>query len=996
IAAASSTTFIITFAPLAAGIRTATVSIGNNDTTGGENPYTYNIQGSGVCAATGNIITPTSGPVGTEIIINATSNNLTGATATFNGVSGTVTAVSSTQIKVIVPPGAISGILTTTNSQGCQASNPFTVINNAGNTCQGGIVASNLFMSEVTDASSGGLTYVEIYNGTGAAVNLGTYSVKIANNASSTYGTNLPLSNVSLANGATYVVSFGSDGACTVPGGNGSYASQGLGGGINFNPGANDHIALFKGAILLDAFGVYTSTNWADALGLSTNGATFRRKNTVTAPSTIYSNSNWNIIDWPGTGPTSCGTNDYSDVGTHNFLSGTPPTVTAQPSYTPSCKATTLTVGGGEGFTGGNTLAFQWFGVAPNAATWTSLTNAGIYSGVDTVTLAIANLAGLDGYQFYCQVRESSATCYTASNPVKITEAQTTTWNGTSWSPVSPPTLGTIVVINGNYDTAINGSFEACSVTVNPNKTLTINASTISSTQYVSIQNDLTVNGNLVIENQGSLVMIDDNGVVTNTGNTQVKKTTTPYEKYDYTYWCSPVANNTIGSTFSAWRTDYSFSFITPNFFDVLTSATGAAPSDGFDDAAPYAWTNTGTLAVMAPAKGYAIMAPTAGTFPTTSSVVFSGAVNTGNISIPLALSGNGADANDDFNLIGNPYPSAVNATKFIIDNASFAGTLYFWTHVGDISSANPGPNAYNFITDDYALFNLSGGTRGSLTLPTSPVPSGFIASGQGFFIEANTATSVNFTNAMRNKTYINTNFYRNSNQNNPVVTAATADRIWLNLTNQEGLFSQQLIGYFNQATEGVDRGYDGAALKSQNSASFYSVIENEQYRIQGRPAFAADDVVALGFFSAFPGTFNISIDQVEGQLNTSPVYLEDKLLHIIHDLKQAPYSFATVAGRYDNRFVLRYTNQNLGTANYERSANQVVVVSEHQAIMIKSYRDPIDTVTVYDILGREIAKNSAIGNNEFTISGLVPSQQALVIKIRLENGEIQTRKIIF
>lgn len=991
IATASSTTFIITFAPLAAGIRTATVSIANNDTTGGENPYTYNIQGSGTCATATNTITPTSGPVGTEIIINATANNLTGATATFNGVSGTVTAVSATQIKVTVPSGAISGILTTTNGQGCQASNPFTVINNAGNTCQGGVVATDLFISEVTDASSGGLTYVEIYNGTGAAVNLSGYSVKIANNASASYGPPLLLSSVSLANGATYVVSFGSDGSCTVPGGNGSYAAQGAGGGINFNPGANDHIALFKGAALLDSFGVYTSATWADALGLSTNGATFRRKNTVIAPSTIYANANWNIIDWPGTGVTSCSTNDYSDIGTYNFLSGTPPTVTVQPSYTPSCKATTLTVAGTEGFSGGSVLAYQWFGVAPNVATWTSLTNAGVYSGVTTPILSIANLTGLDGYQYYCQIRESSATCYTASNPVKIIEAQTTTWNGTIWSPVSP-TIGSIVIINGNYDTAINGgSFEACSVTVNSTKTLTINA-----TQYVSIQNDLTVNGSLVIENQGSLIMIDDNGVVTNTGNTQVKKTTTPYEKYDYTYWSSPVANNTIGATFSAWRTDYSFSFITPNFVDILTAATSLAPSDGFDDAAPYAWTNTGTAAVMTPAKGYAIMAPTAGIFPTTSSVVFSGAVNTGNISIALALSGNGADPNDDFNLIGNPYPSAVNATKFINDNTNFAGTLYFWTHVGNISSSNPGPNAYNFITDDYALFNLTGGTRGSLTAPTSPVPSGFIASGQGFFIEANTATSINFTNAMRNKTYINTNFYRNPSQNHLVVAPPTADRIWLNMTNQEGLFSQQLIGYFDQATAGIDRGYDGLALKSQNSASFYSVLESEQYRIQGRATFDANDLVALGFFSAFPGTFNISIDQVEGQLDASPVYLEDKLLHIIHDLKQAPYSFATTAGRYDSRFVLRYTNQNLATANFENSTNNVVIVSGQQQIKIKSYLDPIDTVTVYDILGREIAKKSTISNNEFVVLGLVSSQQALVVKILLENGQTVTKKIIF
>lgn len=48
IGAFKSSTFVVTFNPTSTGLKSATISIVNNDTTGGENPYTFKIQGTGV------------------------------------------------------------------------------------------------------------------------------------------------------------------------------------------------------------------------------------------------------------------------------------------------------------------------------------------------------------------------------------------------------------------------------------------------------------------------------------------------------------------------------------------------------------------------------------------------------------------------------------------------------------------------------------------------------------------------------------------------------------------------------------------------------------------------------------------------------------------------------------------------------------------------------------------------------------------------------------
>jgi hypothetical protein len=488
--------------------------------------------------------------------------------------------------------------------------------------------------------------------------------------------------------------------------------------------------------------------------------------------------------------------------------------------------------------------------------------------------------------------------------------------------------------------------------------------------------------------------MINDSGVVTNNGTTQVKRTTSPYEKFDYTYWSSPVDSPSILTTFTGWRTDYSYEFLTSNFSDTLTinsagTVTAASP-DSFDDYSPWAWHNYSST--MTNGKGYAIMGPTAVAFTPTASatVTFSGKVNNGIIPVSVVESGNVSSTTDDFNLIGNPYPSSIFADKFITDNGSkTSGTLYFWTHVANISTSNPGPNVYNFISDDYALYNMSGGTRASLT--ASSVPTGYIGSGQGFFVEAQGNNTLNFNNSMRSKTYANTSFYKTSSG------SSEKDRIWLNMQSADGMFGQQLIAYFDEATLGFDWAYDGRINPSNNYISFYSLSAGDRYKIQARPSFDTSDIVPLGYFSAVTGEFTISIDQKQGILNSpsTSIYLEDLDMNIIHDLNQSPYTFTTNYGSFENRFLLRYTNEALGNHDFTTIDHSVIVSAASGVLNIKSYLETMKDVVVYDVLGRQLFEAKNIGNNDFTATTISVSHQGLIVKITLTDGTVVTRKII-
>jgi hypothetical protein len=642
----------------------------------------------------------------------------------------------------------------------------------------------------------------------------------------------------------------------------------------------------------------------------------------------------------------------------------------------------------------------------PASGTWT-LTRSGTSSATTSGTGTSITISGLAVGTYNFTVTNAAGCTSSASANVPISIG-TSTWTVTagvgSWNS-GTPTLNTLVILASNYDTAINPNINACSLIINPGATLTIRDQ-----KFVTILNDLTVSpgATIEVESQGSLVMVNDLGTVTNGGTINVHKTTSSFERYDYTYWSSPIVGPAnIAATFPTWRIDYAFAFHPENFID--------ANNDGFDDDGDD-YLNAST---MDPGRGYIIMGPTTGSFPRTESVTFTGTVNNGVVTTPIALTP-GAVTDDDWNLVGNPYPSAISADAFITANVSeisqstIDGTLYFWTHKMDISASNPGPDTYNFSSDDYAVYNLSGGvgTQGSYVGGTNGVggteqsnkPNGYIASGQSFFVEASVGGVVTFNNSMRVSPSIaatpstaNSQFYKIL----PVKSKSVdRNRIWLNLENSDGMFSQQLVGYFDNTTLGYDNGYDGLLSDAGNYINFYSFIDQDAYKIQGRATFDEDDQVRLGYSSAVAGTFNINIDSKEGVFDDDQtnVYLEDKLTNSIHNLKESPYSFETESGTFNDRFVLRYvnTNKTLATDSFDTLAKTVLISNKNKQLKINSSMETIDKVQVYDLLGRSIYKKTNVSASELVILNLVSSEQTLVVKIILENGKTVTKKIIY
>lgn len=633
--------------------------------------------------------------------------------------------------------------------------------------------------------------------------------------------------------------------------------------------------------------------------------------------------------------------------------------------------------------TGNGTLSYQWQSSTVGCGSgWSNIL------GEINATYDAPSISQTTYYHVVITSTLNSQQCVATSNCITVTSnskiwtgSMSTDWNNAgNWNPNGVPTAAHCVVVPNTVVKPyvldpVNDAY-CYSLTI-----LSGGILEVIPTKSITVTDQVNVNAGGVfrIKNNANLIQINN---VANVGTIDMERTTQPMYRYDYTYWGSPLtlaSNYTLGNLSPTTQPDKYYSW----------NPTNAGGSGN--------WIQNSAATVMNPNRGYIVRAPQ--TYSMNPSITqpytanFIGVPNNGDIQIPIVIGSQPAGLFEDkLNLIGNPYPSGVSADLFLSYATNVPlidGTIYFWTHHSPPSAsyANPfyGNYTYNYTAGDYATYTLFGVTGTAPTGYGGPIPNGFIAAGQGFFVKGKATGTAIFTNAMRDKN--NTAFLRTSEQNDK-------QRVWLNFANAQGGFSQTLVGYTAAATLEYDRGLDATAF-SGNFVSFYSVQPDEQtLTIQARPApFADNDLVDLGYHATVVDNYTIGIDHLDTNFDQQPIYLEDKLLNIIHDLKASPYTFASEIGIFNSRFVLRYTNSFLGVQNPNTTIGLVALIFNKKMRVQAS--ESIASIAVYDISGKHIKTYSLENAVKKFESDFVFAEGIYIAKITLQSGAVETRKLI-
>ena len=573
-------------------------------------------------------------------------------------------------------------------------------------------------------------------------------------------------------------------------------------------------------------------------------------------------------------------------------------------------------------------------------------------------------------------------------------------WNiSENWTPPGVPTsVNCIVIPDVSNDPILSSTPDG----VGYNLLLHSNANlTLNTNQNLTITDKVVVqpNGIFTINNSASLIQINNS---INSGNITYKRDSPSVRTLDYSYWSSPVAGFNVNN------------IVLPHSFGpIFTWNTTVANPNGYQGN----WQSASGSSMIA-GKGYIARAPSSAPFNNTTpnilSGTFTGVPNNGTINFPISR---GSDENqdlhhglngeqvtnysDNFNLLGNPYPSAISASNFLIANSTkIEGNIKLWTHgsLPSISTPSPFYSSYvsNYTPSDYLTYNFTG-----TSCCPAAAPDLYIGAGQGFFVQMKDGPqsiglqSVSFENSLRSANYNNSVFFRTQNNTTSSandVSSMERNRIWLDLTDPNNQTDRTLVGYVENATTQRDSFFD-SITENSGGTLIYSLIEDTKLNIQGRSLpFDINDEVPIGVNITNSGNYTLGIAAVDGLFSNQNIYLKDALLNFTHDIKATPYNFNSQIGEINNRFKLVYKNSALDIVDHLNNYTTAFISNNIIKIQSEAF---IEEISVYDITGKLVNTFLLEGNKNQFSSNFNYANGVYIAKITLANKIVVNKKLI-
>ncbi|WP_026837756.1 LamG-like jellyroll fold domain-containing protein [Gillisia sp. JM1] len=643
----------------------------------------------------------------------------------------------------------------------------------------------------------------------------------------------------------------------------------------------------------------------------------------------------------------------------------------------------------------------------------------------------------------------------------------TNTNDSINWNIVKIRSNDDITHVSNNKELKLLGLLVEGSLTMdgtNPGPTLLSNngeGSGLNISRYLLLNGNIDFNGeSQLVQTEGSILDNSSSGYIERDQQGTARS-------YNYNYWSSPVVEQNTSNT-AKKDTTYTVASVlmdgtnpeSPkiiNFGDGVTFADGAAANprkisnrwiykfkgnaDEYSD-----YEHIGSTGILNVGEGYT-MKGTSGNAEISDkqNYVFRGKPNNGDITLKVG-------ENQNY-MLGNPYSSAIDAKKFILDNLKdsggtntkniFNGALYFWDHFG-------GKNDNHVLREyvgGYATYNLVGGVKaiatddrinsntGEVTSDDNK-PGRYIPVGQGFFI--NTVLdeelpenyeafggNVVFKNSQRvfkTEATDSSQFLRPEYIAKKGKEEMSESKIRLNFRSPMGYHRQILVGTSEYATNGFDLGYD-AALNDYSEEDFFWLINNYEYVIQGVKNFNPDQVLPIGVYISKAGETTIEINELENIPDNTTIYLKDLETKLYHDLRESEFKIELEPGAYYERFQIVF--EKIGDESEEAEEEEteeesnpdgeeegsvdpqdgedldtsldiVYMTTNRELAIINPDNLAIQKVVIYNLLGQKIQEYENIENKKMMTLGVKEFPMAVyLVKMYSEKGEMSKNIIL-
>jgi hypothetical protein len=591
--------------------------------------------------------------------------------------------------------------------------------------------------------------------------------------------------------------------------------------------------------------------------------------------------------------------------------------------FTPSAFTSTALPSGHHG-----TLEYKWQKSTTSSSSGFSdiaSSNSATYtSGAHAVTTWYKRLA-----RVACM---SDWTGAVESNSIKInvllewTGTISTDWsNGANWCGGNAPISTDDVAISSGttYSPIVDitcPSFSTCNdLTINNGATLTI-----APGKALTVSGALFNNGTFTIESDatGTGSFIDNGGIYLGGGSPTIN-----VEKYltnaRWWYVSSPIYHARANS------------------FGTLSSSTNTGTRLFYWNEATALYINvTGGIDVLEPLRGYSLKKFDAGALTAIFTCAPSGkspmSLNTGTIggtgNLTRTVNGN----YDGFNLVGNPYPSAINWGSSGIPTSGLTQT-------------NLEPSVWYRTNGSFATYNWTSGTGQNTGQAIIPAMQAFwirVATGQ-------TTGGLELTNATR--VHNSQAFYKKSLESNVFRIEVLRDT----------LSDEAVVGFYQNA-QGVFEGYDSEKMFSteNDDPQVYTLTtDNTEVAINGFAELVANEerIVPLGFLTNVAGPHTLQATNLNDFDQNISVYIEDVQQNVLKDLRQnSSYTFTSGAVNNANRFRLHFGNIAANISNTAANTS-ILIYAVNNTVYVNTQEKGNGIIEIYDMLGKKIMSQQSV-----------------------------------
>ncbi|HCE56073.1 MAG TPA: hypothetical protein DER05_14215, partial [Lutibacter sp.] len=456
-------------------------------------------------------------------------------------------------------------------------------------------------------------------------------------------------------------------------------------------------------------------------------------------------------------------------------------------------------------------------------------------------------------------------------------------------------------------------------------------------------------------------------------------------------------------------------------------------PADNTDWQNYYQWKYIGSTVPIKAGEGFTMKGTGgAAAVDVFQNYVFVGKPHSGDISLSLST--------DQTYLIGNPYPSALDADEFILDNISvanggrntngniFNGALYFWDHFGLTNT-----HLLAQYTGGYATYNLTGQVWAIANVPLGinnnshgdKVPARYVPVGQGFFVDGTLDPAVTGTVTVDGGTLVFKNsqrvFEREATGSSvflkgvkaKITTAVNSaedvdsrPKVRLQFNSPLGYQRGLLAGVDERTTNNFDIGFD-APLNEDNKEDMFWQLGKGKLVIQGVNNFNEDQELPLGLKISKAGLAIIKIEEVNYIDENVTLHIKDKFTGKTHNISYKPFEIELEPGTYLDRFSLIFR---MFTLMDDDVASGVLLVEplieDHNyhvfmnntlaELQIKNNgTDEIKSISLYNNLGQTMVIWNKDLNRRIISLPVKLATGVYVVQINTINGSINKRIII-